>query len=231
MNKNNPVKGLVKYSLYSASGHIIMSGGIVLGLGILMTAFGSTPTFPIFAITILVPASLASNAQDDKSNWTRFQLTMPVKRKDVILSKYVTYLIFLLMALVISGVFIGLARVLHEMNIVEYGTALFGSIEQLVEGFDPRAVTHRLLLVAIGGALIVCSLYYPLAYTLFKGKEEGLSLITLFFSVAIMALIGWLGFKFELSLNSIIALNVVVPVILFVVSYVITTKIYAKIDV
>jgi len=208
-----------------------MFGLMMLLIGIVFLIIGSTPVFPVTAIAIFAPASLVSNAADDKSNWGRFQLTMPVKRKHIVLSRYVVYLIFLLMGIVLAVAVTAIGRLLHEMGMVEYGSVFWGPFAEFLAGLNPRAIAPMLALAGIGTALIACSLYYPLAYSVFKGKEEGLSLVVLLFSLALSGFIGWLGFRLDLSLNGVIALSVVVPAILFVISCLVSVKIYEKNDV
>jgi len=231
MQKNNPIKGLIRYSLYSGSGHIIIYGVIFLVLGIVLLIFGSAPVFPVLAVAQFAPVGLMCIAADDKSNWARFQLTTPIKRNQVIISRYIVYLIFMLIGLTASVIFTGLGVVLDRLGIVEYWGFPIGVIAQLLQGFDPIKITIIMTISGIGTALIVCSLFYPLAYTIFKGKEEGLAFITTMLSVAILWLIAWIGIGFELPLYGFALFCLTVPAILLIISGIITAKIYEKVDV
>lgn len=233
MLKNNRIKGLIQLAFYSAEStkHLVIS--LICGF---IFIFGFSPVYyfiPMLVIVDSILPSLANSHLDGRSNGSRMQLTMPVKRNDVVISIYACFLISILMGLGVCGLLICLGRVLHELNIVVYGSGLLTNngttyITQLVEQFDPKYVSFIVVTLVTGNALIVCSLYCPLAYTIFGGKElSSLPLITQILSLPIMGLVTWFGTIFELS---IILLNIVVPVILLILSFVITSKIYSTID-
>lgn len=229
MLKNNRIKGLIQLAFYSAEStkHLVIS--LICGF---IFIFGFSPVYyfiPMLVIVDSILPSLANSNLDGRSNWR----AMPVKRNDVVISIYASFLISILMGLGVCGLLILLGRVLHELNIVVYGSGLLTNndttyITQLVEKFDPKYVSFIVVALVTGNALIVCSLYCPLAYTIFRGKElSSLPLITQVLSLPIMGLVTWFGTIFGLS---IILLNLVVPVILLLISFVITSKIYSTID-
>ena len=53
--------------------------------------------------TIMIP--MVAMSYDDKSKWDRYALTMPVSRRDMVLSKYLLALAFAAFALLITFLF------------------------------------------------------------------------------------------------------------------------------
>jgi len=224
MKRNSPIKGLMLYAFHSASGNIalltvgclLMGFFISAGLDRIVTAAGNTILYLSFTgllIMIISSSLLVSASKDTASKWNRFQLAMPVKRTDVIASKYLGHLLMLLIAIVVAGITIGIGIVLHE-NLRE------SVIENL----------HIVISVGIVPSLIACGLFYPAIYTIGENKEEALFIVCLGGSMGIMLFFRWIGNAIGISQNIITILCAAVSVILFVASYVAATKIYAKKD-
>ena len=234
MKKRQPIRGLTQYFIFSSSGHFTVLAFLILSFGVFTLVFGATPVFSLITMILFGSFSFVSSVSDDKSNWNRFQLVMPVKRKDVVTSKYFIYLLFMGIALVIIGFFTATARILDVLDIVEYGSFAIGGIGPMAEAIQTvtdRPITLNLLYISIGSALLMCSVYYPLALTLFRGKEETLSFIVVIGQIAIGFLIVWLDHQLELPLDSMLLVNIVAPVILFALSYVFSCRVFEKIDV
>ena len=229
MQKSNPIKGLIRYSFYSSVGHIAIYGTLVVAFGIAFLAMGGIALFPAVAVTLFATLSLVSNAEE-KSNWGKFQLTTPIKRSHVITSRYAIYLIFMMVGLIVAGIFTGIGRILAELDIIGYDE-ITGVAVHLIGESDLSQATFMFTISGIGAALIMCSLYYPLAYTIFKGKEEGLAFITTMLAFVISVFIAWIGLRLDLSFGGISLLIVALPVVLLAISYMITTKVYEKVDV
>lgn len=216
MKKNSPIKGLIIYTFYSASGNTSIVLAVCLLIGIIMTVTGiptglSASVF--FWITFLSCTLMISAHKDSASKWNRFQLAMPVKRSDVIASKYLGHLILLLVGIVLAGIFIGLSAAIHEN--------LLNNVLDAVLTVVPAC---------IGTSLLSCSLFYPIIYSIGENKEEALSLVCISSALAINVFVLWVGnmVKFSQYINAVFC--IAVATVLFVVSYAITTKIYANKD-
>ena len=229
MGKNKTIRALIQYAIYSSAGHIAIYGTLVVGFGVLFLAMGGMTMFPGVAIPILAMASLVSSAEE-KSNWNRFQLTTPTTRRQVIISRYGIYFLFMLAGLAVAGIFTGLGYLLTALNILGQGELSRG-VAYFLADYDPMRATLMFTISGIGAALLTCSVYYPLVYTFFKGREEGLAFVATILSFALAILIAWLGLRLELSIFGMTLFLLAVSVVLLVCSYLATVKIYDKVDV
>ena len=237
MNKQ-PLKGLLLFSLFSAKGHLVMASIIMLCFAIFALAVGTTPMTGFGAMLIFPTMSLLSDASEvkaDKNKWDKFQLSMPIRCRDVMTSKYLFFLFLILLALIITGIVEGIAYLLDFLNILQVGRFAVG-IDVIVEIIDVFAITTGqlsigIILVSMGSAFLSCAIHYPLKFTIFKGMEELTALIVLLGNIAITAFFVWLFGRLELSLNQLILLSVLAPTLLLVLSYFFMIRIYQKLDV
>jgi len=210
----------------------------MLGASILLIAVGTTPMTALIAMFIFPIMSLVNNASEvkaDKGKWDKFQLSMPIKRRDVITSKYLSYLFLMLLALVVTGIVEGIAQLLDVLNVLQVGRFMVG-IEGIIEMVDALAVTTGqlsvgIILISMGSAFLTCSFHYPLNFTIFRKMEELTALISLLGNIAMTVFLIWLGGRLELSLNQLVLLGFFVPALLFILSYFFTVHVYKKIDV
>jgi len=238
MNRQ-PLKGLLLFSMFSAKGHILMAFSISLMGAIFSLIFGTTPMFSFIAITFFSTFSLISNASEmkmDGTKWAKFQLSMPVKRRDTITARYIFYILLTIVALIMTGIVESLAHLFAYLNIISYGTFSLGGIGPIKTLLDAMAMTpiqisYYVLLFSIGSALLSCAIYYPLAYGIFKGKEELTALAVLVGNVLITFGLLWLAHRLDFSLSQTVGLGVIIPILLLILSYFLTVKIYQKIDV
>ena len=238
MNRQ-PLKGLFIFAFFSAKGHLIMASILMLFASIVMLLIGSTPMVGFSSMTIFPTLSLltsASEAKVEKHKWDKFQLSMPIRRKDVITSRYLFFLFLTLIALAIIGLVEGIAHLLETLSIIEIGSFNLGGIGPIIEIIDAFAMSTGQLslgitLISTGTAFLSCAIYYPLLYTICRDKEELTSILTLIGHLIVTFFIMWLGARLEFSLNQLVILSFVVPTVLLVVSYVFTVRVYQKLDV
>ena len=223
MNKNSqnsPIKGLLLYTFYSATATARLILGICLLFGVyLLCAIRfhalhahSAPVFALMGIATFSCSFIMSEYKDVATKWSRVQLAMPIKRSDVIASKYLGHLLMLSLGIALTAIFIGLHFPLRDC------------VECFIENilwFVPAS---------IGTSLISCGLFYPVAYVMGIDKDGALYLVCMFVSGGINALILWIGYTAKLPQIVNAAVCVIISAVLFVVSYVITAKIYAKKD-
>jgi len=216
MKINSAIKGLMLYSFHSASGNITFMLTISLLPACIFLVTGAFSFFVIFAgiALIAVPCSLIMSAhKDSTSKWNRFQLTMPVKRKDVIAAKYLSHLLLLLVGIGLVGIFTAISIALHEN--------LFFGIRQAGIDYFP---------VFIGIALLAGGLFYPLVYTVGENKEEALSAVCIAGAGGIFVLISWILNMTNLTQNNIALLCITITMVLLVCSYMTARNIYANKD-
>jgi len=237
--KRQPLKGLLIFSLFGSKGSLLMSFGLVLVFVIPAIVVGLTPMTGLM-IMLLIPAVsffLHNDAvKTDKTKWNKFQLSLPIRRRDVITSQYVYFLLLVVLALLITGFVLGIVYLLDTLNIHQMRWLLDEiEIEPIVETavhtMSPGHISLILTVTGIGSAFLTCALYYPLRYTICRGKEELTSFLVMFGSIILMMPVPWLAGVLELSLMPLtLLLGVLIPTLLLVWSYFFTARVYQRLD-
>jgi len=236
MNRQ-PLKGLLLYTLFSAKGHLIMASILLLAFSIFAILAGTTPVTSVIAMLFFPVMYLLSNAAEIKEgggNWHKFQLSMPIRRKDVITSKYLFFLLLTTLALLMTGIVEGVAHLLDFLDILQVGSFRLGGVGPMVELMETIAtsqISMYAILFSLGNALLTCVLSYPLNYTIFKGKEEHTALLVLIGNVGINLFMMWLALRLEFTFNQTMLLGVIAPALLLIPSYFFTVKVFQKADV
>ena len=224
------MKGLIKHNLYAVESTLkgYLCGVLLSILAICCFRFivsdATLQTIANFASYVIMgsfaglPFTLLHNLS--KSQWTRFELTLPITRKDVIKSRYLSFLIFTCFALVSFLL----------LNLVNY---LLGIDLNLDIFFNFYTLTTCFIL-----CLAVPAFLHPL--TLICGIDKGE--ILFFISVACalivcsllpMVLFGQLIASMSSTIVSLYLFqcsSILLSFALFVGSYFISQKIYARQD-
>lgn len=165
--------------------------------------------FAMFGSMITVLAAIlpiTSIAYDEKNNWDRYALTMPISRKDLVLSRYILGVIFLFSAFVITV----------PLNLILGSSSFFENI----------IASSAILAVGI----ILMAVIFPV---LFKyGVEKGriFMMLVLFAPTGFIVLLSRLGFTLP-DAEAAKVLLYFLPVIAaaaFAVSILISVSIYRK---
>lgn len=205
------MKGLIRNNLYSASSGYklmvllaVLSGvaGIVLENGIFVTCYG-------IVVLILFPINTFSTVQvDTYANWSKYEISLPVRRRDIILSKYICYILFQVIGIILIQSYLWFFSKVYPN---------FGVREML-----------PLFYMGIGLSLGTAAIFYPLIYTLGIDKSELLISVSLIIMCLIMAaatfLLEKIGVEYELSMKVFQG----VAIVLLLLSYLITNQIYQK---
>ncbi len=148
--------------------------------------------------------------RDSASKWDRFEITMPVKRDEVVIARYISFLLFALMGITISLMTVGLS-------------ALFGN----------EIVYERIIFAFAGGItmiLLTPALAYPMMIRFGGDKSESIVMYSLMASMGIFVVFG--EFVWGILPNSeIVSYRLFIicfSIILFLVSCFISILIYRK---
>jgi hypothetical protein len=190
---------------------------LVAGLG-LITDIKNAPTmFMPFAISSYSILYLQKHQSESSSSWNKVEATMPVKKRSVILSKYMSFLIFIGIGCLIAGSYIVVFNILTSVMIWE---------KYLI----------NLFLLVIGSMISSGAFLYPIVLTLGE-RENSTGLILAFICAGTsLYLISKIARRF-LELGSVLELSEYLPfflvylgvsVIVFIVSYFISVRIYEK---
>lgn len=145
-------------------------------------------------------------AYDEKNNWDRYALTMPLSRKDLVLSRYILGLIFALIAFIISIV-----------------SSLLFNKELLMESIiaDISILSSVLLLIAF---------VFPVLFKFGIEKGRTLMIIILFAPTMLLVFLSNLGIKLpdEEALKPLLYFSPVAIIIIFILSIFVSISIYNK---
>lgn len=162
------MKSLLIKEFYNIKDAVTTNILIMLALSVFSVIKIGTPAImpiTVIGMSTLIVSSLRAEKEKD---WNKYELTMPISRKEVIISKYVLYLL-----LCLSGLAIGL--IMNAAAIMFSGGPSFSII----------AIYMCISLVI---ALLSGSALIPLIYKLGVDKSETLSLLC--YSVPIVLLVG-----------------------------------------
>ncbi len=175
--------------------------------GIVFIPMGNTMTvyFLLMIFAALLP--MTSLTMDDMAKWDRYTLTMPVKRKDIVKSKYLLMVLFFGVAIVISGIIAGVSYY-----------------------FMPETASPFWFIILVGAlGVFYGSLLFPLLYK-FGSKKARYMMFILMVIIGVL-LVGWFALFGE-SLTGNILLYVliteVVSIAAFIASYFVSVRLYEK---
>lgn len=208
------MKGLILNNFYSMRDSIKLSLMIAIGANVILIATKNSTSLQIAIFLSFV--LISSNAfevlkQDSSSGWSKFELILPLARYKIVQSKYLTFLLLLVLSLLVT---IGIFAV----------TSLFiNSSEELILNFIFRGM---------GFVFCIASIVYPLTYILGGDKSEVIRLISMVFSLGVFGLIYFLQLKVmekTEGFDRIFSLSfLLVSIIFFVISYVVSIITYKE---
>ncbi|MGI5889940.1 MAG: ABC-2 transporter permease [Sedimentibacter sp.] len=155
-------------------------------------------------VAVLIP--LTAMAYDERSKWDRYALTMPISRKNMVMSRYLLGLIFLIVAFVLS---------------------------MLVNIVISNMKTAENTLVVLGGfstGLMLMSVIFPLLFKFGVEKGRIFMMIVIFIPVAALMMISKLGISMpdEEIIKSVIYLSPIIGAVIFLISIYVSLWIYKK---
>lgn len=208
------MKGLFLDNFFKTIGGMKLLLFLVLIVGIAVTITGNDTALRIFvylSITALSVTAVASMRKDADVKWNKYELTLPVTRKVIIKSKYVSYLFWVLIGTIIAAVFIALAHLFHGNIFFAYGVQDIASLFGL----------------GIGIAILVGALFFPLAYLVGIDKSEVLLVISIIGGIGLAFLFVWLINQGDIA-DYYVELGIFDAscVLLFAISYFATNDIY-----
>ncbi|EGT4601305.1 ABC-2 transporter permease [Clostridioides difficile] len=209
------MKGLILKDLLNLKGNVKFILLFIIMFGFMSSLGDGNVNNFIGVIIVLCTTMIVSTfSYDDLNKWDSYVLTMPINRNDIVLSKYLTMLIFSF-----TGVLVSL---IVSVTIGYFKNTLI--------------LNETLLINALILSISVCfgSLILPLIYKF--GTERARLLMILCFLVPTLALLVFKSIlenisspiSIEIILNTLVYSLPFVAILLFVISYFISSKIYSK---
>lgn len=224
MQSNKTIIGLIMFLFQSAWGNISITlmACSIIGVIFLVTGISSFHTFFIIMAVLMPPYSIITSIAGGyvskySSKWERFQIAMPVRRKDVAFSQYLCIIIASIVGIPFIVIITSITIALHE-SLLEIAGKVVSS-------------TVSIFSISIGIALLLGALFFPLTcMRISKNKGESLTFVCLLVASGMIGLVSWAGFSMNLSQYTISLLRITISIIPFVFSYLITQKLYEKLD-
>ncbi|HGS8851781.1 TPA: ABC-2 transporter permease [Clostridioides difficile] len=209
------MKGLILKDLLNLKGNIKFILLFIIMFGFMSSLGDGNVNNFIGVIIVLCTTMIVSTfSYDDLNKWDSYVLTMPINRNDIVLSKYLTMLIFSFIGVLVS--------LIVSVTIGYFKNTLI--------------LNETLLINALILSISVCfgSLILPLIYKF--GTERARLLMILCFLVPTLALLVFKSIlenisspiSIEIILNTLVYSLPFVSILLFVISYFISSKIYSK---
>ncbi|HAU5104401.1 TPA: ABC-2 transporter permease, partial [Clostridioides difficile] len=207
------MKGLILKDLLNLKGNVKFILLFIIMFGFMSSLGDGNINNFIGVIIVLCTTMIVSTfSYDDLNKWDSYVLTMPINRNDIVLSKYLTMLIFSFIGVLVS--------LIVSVTIGYFKNTLI--------------LNETLLINALILSISVCfgSLILPLIYKF--GTERARLLMILCFLVPTLALLVFKSIlenisspiSIEIILNTLVYSLPFVAILLFVISYFISSKIY-----
>lgn len=208
------MKGLIQNNLYSMENSILIAFIISIFLAILPLG-GVNPTFlpmiisiQIFVFVVNICTSLRA---DETAKWNKFELTLPVKRSNLVLAKYLSIIILIFM-----GIMMGLITIMLS-SYCDYAV----SHSMLIYGFE-----YGLTL-----SILSMSIMYPLTLVLGAEKSEIIFILSAFATIGSMLFIARVLSTWTNGMNLrhplVGAVSVIVAIAAFILSYFVSVIIHS----
>lgn len=209
------MKGLIRNNLYSMENSILIA--FIISIFLAIVPFGGVnPTLlpmiisiQIFVFVVNIGTSLRA---DETAKWSKFELTLPIKRSNLVLAKYVSIIILILMGIVM------------------------GTATMVLSSYYDHAVSHSALIYGFEYGLTLSifstSIMYPLSLKLGAGKSEIIFIISAFATLGIMLLIAATLSPWTEGMNLrhplVGAVSSIVAIVAFVLSYFVSVIIHNR---
>ncbi len=214
--------GLLKYNYHSSWSSVLLSFILYLTVLFLVVIIQSSLMFSLAVSLSSMMFSFCifstSDHVDTSTLWASFEFLLPIEKKKIILARYITFLVFLLMGVVLGGIIVWLQSVLQ-----------------------PALPLHTLLLdmfLGVGFGLGFGATLMVETSASKSGGNQGISglvflvapfliLITVVWGVAKLYEVSFIQLFLDKSIYTV-ALSIFVPtnILLWLISYPVSVKLY-----
>lgn len=211
------MKGLLKNNYFAARSNTKIFTIFMLVLGVFVVAVISPSLLIGYVLLGMVGfsvISITSIKKDFVSKWGKYKLSLPVKRSDIVMSYFLSQLIWLLIGSLFAVIGVSLSWILHGCP------------------FDSGIDSISVFALGISMSLFTGAFFFPLFYLGGEERSEVFLVISLLCTVSIvLGIITVLNFYFAPGLTTILlgaAIIVVCSLLAFILSYPLTVSIYNK---
>lgn len=203
------MKGLLKNNLYAALSSAKIFAAAMIFFGIFVIAVISQPLLIGYMMLSMVGFSIISISSLQKENvskWSKYKLTTPIRRIDIIKSYFVSQLIWLIIGIAVAMIAMGLSILLHGFP------------------FDRSIDILMLITLGMSVSLLMNAIFFPLHYLGDGEKSEAFLIISLFCAIGIvMGGISFLNWIFGSNITIFqLLIGIVIIIVCAVMSFIIS---------
>ena len=167
------MRGLFRNNFYAALLSAKAFAGIVVLAGMFVVAMDNTIPSLIIGYMLLVMIgfsmnSIASIRKESATKWGKYKLTVPVRKRDIVLSFFASQLLWLAVGIGFAGVGIVLSVALHG------------------NPFDRNTDIFMLFVVGIGISLFMGAIFFPLYFLGGEERNEVILLVSLLGGIGVI---------------------------------------------
>ena len=152
------MKGLLKNNYFAVRSNAKAFSVFMLLLGIFVVAVISPSLLMGYALLGMIGFSLNAIAglrKESSTKWSKYKLTAPVKRSDIVKSYFISQILWLIVGIAYAGIGVALSIMLHGVTL------------------DRNVDIFMLFVVGIGISLFMGAIFFPLFYL--GGEERSFS--------------------------------------------------------
>lgn len=167
------MKGLFMNNVYATLSNAKVFSGIMLLLGVFVVIMDNIIPSLIIGYMLLGMVGFSLTAivslqKEGATKWSKYKLTAPVKRSDIVKSYFINLLLWLIVGIIFAGTAVILSIILHGFP------------------FDRNTDIFMLFVVGIGVSLFMGAIFFPLFYLGGEERSEVFLGISLLCSIAML---------------------------------------------
>ncbi len=214
------MKGLLKNNFYATLSNIKVFSIIMFLFGVFVVVMDNRVPLLIINYMLLGMVgfsfnSIASLRKESVTKWSKYKLTVPVKRSEIVQSYFLSLFLWLVVGMIFAGIGVAFSVMLHGFP------------------FDRNTDIFMMFVVGMGISLFMGTIFFPLFYLGGEERSELFLVISLFSGIGfIMGSSTCINILFpDMSTIQIILCGVVILIsafLMFVFSCLLTVYIYQK---
>lgn len=215
------MKGLIRNNFYSVGSTlkwtvafcIFINIVVIIGIVRFPNNNGLLPTLMLGQIGAFVGLTATALQKDNTSKWSKYERTLPVRISDVVMARYISFLIFSVIGILLATVTVLLFSVASNQPV---------NIERVVYGYS----------FGIVFSLLVPALLYPLVLKFGADKSEIMLMISVLITMGLFVGGSVILTPLFNNLNNADMIYrivcIVISVVVFISSYFISVHIYKR---
>ena len=211
------MKGLLKNNLYATLSNAKVFSGFMILFGLFVVPVVSQSLQIGYVMTGIIGFSvnaIAITKNEFLSKWGKYELTLPVKRTDIVESLFLNQMIWLLVGTLFVGIEIGLSWLFHGCP------------------FDFAIDVLTMFALGISMSLFMGAVFFPAFFVGGEERSEVLLILSLLCAFGTdFAIIGVVNILLEPGIATIICgalILLICSLLTFALSYLLTAKIFKK---